>query len=164
VYRPIVRQVGGLILSRTTFFTCVEKWRSCGVKKKVKQSRYTPWRRLGGRELLLIHDLGTRWGEWSPSRPGRALPPGKGPPVPIVQEAGWAPEPVWTQRLEKKSFTLAGDRTPIVRSSMWTGVVILIVASVHISQPNRTVMSRNGTFCWSRGAAMRQHCSVHSAH
>jgi hypothetical protein len=35
-------------------------------------------------------------GEWSASRPGRALTPGKGPPVPIVQEAGWAPEPVWT--------------------------------------------------------------------
>jgi hypothetical protein len=51
---------------------------------------------LGGREvqLLLIHDLGTREGEWSESRPGRALPPGKGPPVPIGQEAGWAPEPV----------------------------------------------------------------------
>jgi hypothetical protein len=32
-------------------------------------------------------------GEWSASRPCRALPPGKGPPVPIVQEAGWAPEP-----------------------------------------------------------------------
>jgi hypothetical protein len=28
-------------------------------------------------------------GEWSASRPGRALPPGKGPPVPIVQEAEW---------------------------------------------------------------------------
>jgi hypothetical protein len=26
--------------------------------------------------------------------------------VPIVQEAGWAPEPVWTQRLEEKSFRL----------------------------------------------------------
>jgi hypothetical protein len=38
-------------------------------------------------------------GEWSASRPGRALPRGKGPPVPTVQEAGWAPEPVWTQRL-----------------------------------------------------------------
>jgi hypothetical protein len=51
---------------------------------------------LGGRgiQLLLIHDLGTTWGEWSASRPGRALPPGKGPPVPIVQDAGWAPEPV----------------------------------------------------------------------
>jgi hypothetical protein len=28
--------------------------------------------------------------EWSASRPGRALPPGKGPPVPIGEEAGWA--------------------------------------------------------------------------
>jgi hypothetical protein len=36
-------------------------------------------------------------GEWSVSRPGRASPPGKGPPVPIVQEAGCTPEPVWTQ-------------------------------------------------------------------
>jgi hypothetical protein len=37
------------------------------------------------------------------SRPRRALPPGKGPLVPIVQEAGWASEPIWTQRLEEKS-------------------------------------------------------------
>jgi hypothetical protein len=54
-------------------------------------------------------------GEWSESRLGRALSPGKGPPVPIVQEAGWAPEPVWTQRLEEKSS--AGDLTWIARSS-----------------------------------------------
>jgi hypothetical protein len=38
--------------------------------------------------------------------PGRALPPGKGLPVPIGQEAGWAPEPVWTQRIEEKIFPL----------------------------------------------------------
>jgi hypothetical protein len=56
-------------------------------------------------------------GEWSASRPGRAFTPGKGLPVPIVQEAGWAPEPVWTQRLEEKSSAPAGDRTPIARSS-----------------------------------------------
>jgi hypothetical protein len=37
-------------------------------------------------------------GEWSASSPGRALAPGKGPPVPIVQETGWTPEPVWIQR------------------------------------------------------------------
>jgi hypothetical protein len=43
-------------------------------------------------------------GEWSVSRPGSALPPEKGPPVPIVQEAGWASEPVRTQTLEKKIF------------------------------------------------------------
>jgi hypothetical protein len=45
-------------------------------------------------------------GEWSASCPGRALAPGKGPPVPIGQEAGRAPEPVWTQRLEEKSSCL----------------------------------------------------------
>jgi hypothetical protein len=49
--------------------------------------------------------------------PAALLPPGKEPPVPIVQEAGWAPEPVWTQRLKEKSFAPAGDRTSIVRSS-----------------------------------------------
>jgi hypothetical protein len=47
-------------------------------------------------------------GEWSTSRPGRALAPVKGPTVPIVQETGWAPEPVWTQKLEEKSFASAG--------------------------------------------------------
>ena len=33
-------------------------------------------------------------GEGSASRPGRSLPPKKDP-VPIVQEAGWAPGRVW---------------------------------------------------------------------
>jgi hypothetical protein len=40
--------------------------------------------------------------------PAELLPPGKGPPVLIVQEAGWAPEPVWTQRLKQKYFALPG--------------------------------------------------------
>jgi hypothetical protein len=56
-------------------------------------------------------------GEWSGSRPGHALLLGKGPPVPTGQEAAWAPEPVWTQKLEEKSFASAGDRTSIARSS-----------------------------------------------
>jgi hypothetical protein len=47
-------------------------------------------------------------GEWLASRPGRALPTEKGPLVPIVQEAGWTPELVWTQRIEEKSFALPG--------------------------------------------------------
>jgi hypothetical protein len=55
-------------------------------------------------------------GEWSASRPGHALPPGKEPPVPTVQEAGWAPDPVWTQRLEEKSSASVGDRNPAVQS------------------------------------------------
>jgi hypothetical protein len=55
-------------------------------------------------------------GEWSGSCPGCALHPAKGPPVPIVQEAGWTPEPVWTQRLEENSLASAGNRTPVVRA------------------------------------------------
>jgi hypothetical protein len=71
-------------------------------------SHHTPGRRFGGEEiqLLLILYLDTKWGEWSASRLVRVLAPGKGPPVPIGQEAGWAPEPVWIQRLEEKSFRL----------------------------------------------------------
>jgi hypothetical protein len=74
-------------------------------------------------QLLLIHDLGTRWGEWSESRLGRALPPGKGPPVPIVQEAGRAPEPVWTQRLEEKSYV----RFQVLTASMMFRVVFWVI-------------------------------------
>jgi hypothetical protein len=48
--------------------------------------------------------------------PGRALPPGKGPPVAIGQEAGWASEPVWMQRLEEKSSASVVDWTRVVQS------------------------------------------------
>jgi hypothetical protein len=34
--------------------------------------------------------------------PAMLLPLGKGPPVPIGQEAGWAPEPVWTRGTKLK--------------------------------------------------------------
>jgi hypothetical protein len=36
--------------------------------------------------------------------------------VPIGEEAGWASELVWTQRLEEKYFASAGNRTPVVQS------------------------------------------------
>jgi hypothetical protein len=86
---------------------------------KVKQSGYTPWRSFGGEEYssYSFSTSALDEGEWSESCPGRALPPVKGPPVPIVQEAEWAPEPVWTQKLEEKSFAPAGDRTLTARSS-----------------------------------------------
>ena len=47
-------------------------------------------------------------GEGSASRPGRSLPPGKDP-VPIVQEAGWAPRPAWTGA---ENFAPTGIRSP----------------------------------------------------
>jgi hypothetical protein len=46
-------------------------------------------------------------GGWSTSRPGRLYP--REIPVPIVQEAGWAPGPVWTGA---ENLTLTGIRSP----------------------------------------------------
>jgi hypothetical protein len=67
--------------------------------------------------ILIILDLGNRWGEWSASRTGRAFAPWKGPLLPIVQESGWAPEPVWSEKFLEKFFASAEDRTSIARSS-----------------------------------------------
>jgi hypothetical protein len=47
-------------------------------------------------------------GECSVSHTRCALPPGKGPLVSLVQEAGCSLQLVWTQRLEEKSFPLPG--------------------------------------------------------
>jgi hypothetical protein len=78
------------------------------LKLKLKQSHYTPWNAWGERRYssYSFSTSALDGGEWSASRPCRALAPGKGPPVPIVQEAWWAPQPVWTQRLQEKSFRL----------------------------------------------------------
>jgi hypothetical protein len=55
-------------------------------------------------------------GGWLASRPGSSLSPGNEPPVSIEQEAGWAPDLVWTQSLEEKFFASDGDRTPVFQS------------------------------------------------
>jgi hypothetical protein len=62
---------------------------------KVKQSHNSPMEAQGER-VYSSYSLKTSaldGGEWSASRPGRDLAPVKGPPVPTVQEAGWASEP-----------------------------------------------------------------------
>jgi hypothetical protein len=66
---------------------------------------------IPGLSTTLLHA-----GEWSASCPGRSLPAGEKKPVPIGQEAGWASELVWTQRLEEKSFASVGNRTPVTQS------------------------------------------------
>jgi hypothetical protein len=48
--------------------------------------------------------------------PAALYPRWKDPAVPIVQEAGRASEPVWTQRIVGKSFASAGDRDPVIQS------------------------------------------------
>jgi hypothetical protein len=67
---------------------------------------------LGTEKLLSFLTSPLEGGEWSASRPGHILPAGKEHPVTIVQEAGWAPEPVWAQRLEEKSSALCWRSKP----------------------------------------------------
>jgi hypothetical protein len=65
---------------------------------KAKQSRYTPRRRLGERRYSSYSFLSSALdGGVINVTPRPRFAPRKGPRVPIVQEAGWAPEPVWTQ-------------------------------------------------------------------
>jgi hypothetical protein len=58
-------------------------------------------------KLYSSFKLGTRWGGWSTPRPG-SFTPGKDT-VPIVQEAGWVPQPVWTG---VENFAPTGIRPP----------------------------------------------------
>ena len=65
--------------------------------KKVKWSCYRPGvAQTAGRGIaLLFHNRGTRRGWVVSSTPRPHFTSGKGP-VPILQEAGWTPGPVWT--------------------------------------------------------------------
>jgi len=67
------------------------------IKVTVKWSRYRPGvaQRVGRGIALLFHDRDTRRGWVVSSRPRPHFTPAKDP-VPILQEAGWAPGPVWT--------------------------------------------------------------------
>jgi len=79
--------------------------------KKVKWSRYRPGvsQTVGRGIALLFHDRGTRrgWVVSSTSRPH--FTPGKDP-VPILQEAGWAPGPVWTGGKSRPHLDWIRDR------------------------------------------------------
>jgi len=84
---------------------------------KVKASRYRPGvtQRVGRGIALLFHDRGTRRG-WVVSSTHRPhFTPGKHP-VPILQEAGWAPGPVWTGGKSRPHRDSISDRPACSRS------------------------------------------------
>jgi hypothetical protein len=78
-------------------------WLSASTKVKVKCTLVQALRLCIGRTAhtrnrgiaLLFHDHGTRRGWGVSVMPRPLFTPGKDP-VPMVQEAGWAPGPVWT--------------------------------------------------------------------
>jgi hypothetical protein len=57
------------------------------------------------------------------------------PLLPIVQEAGWASEPVWTQRLKEKSFASAGEFFGIALIFYSTNYYYLFLFSPFYSSP-----------------------------
>ena len=78
---------------------------------KVKWPRYRPdvAQRVGRGIALLLHDRGTRRGWVGSSTPRPHFTPGKDP-VPILQEAGWAPGPVWTGGKSRPHWDSIPDR------------------------------------------------------
>jgi len=81
------------------------------IKVKVRWSRYRPGvaQRVGRGIALLYHDRGTRRGWVVSSTPRPHCTPGKDP-VPILQEAGWAPGPVWTGGKSRPNRDLIPNR------------------------------------------------------
>jgi len=79
--------------------------------KNVKWSRYRPGvaQRVGRGIALLFHDRSTRRGWVVSSTPRPHFRPGKDP-VPIFQEAGWAPGPVWTSGKSRPHRNSIPDR------------------------------------------------------
>ena len=85
--------------------------------KKVKWSRYRPGvaQRVGRGIALLFHDRGTRRWWVVSSTPWSHLTPGKDP-VPILQEAGWAPGPVWTGGKSRPHWDSIPNRPALCQS------------------------------------------------
>jgi hypothetical protein len=69
---------------------------------------------------LLFFNLGTRWG-WVVNATPRPLYPRERDPVPIVQDAGWAPGPVWKGA---KNLVPIGIRSPDRPACRYTGYTI----------------------------------------
>jgi len=85
------------------------------LKVKVKWSRYRPGvaQRMGRGIALLFHDRGTRRGWVVSSTPRPHFTSGKDP-VSILQEAGWAPGPVWTDGKSRPHRDSIPDLQPVV--------------------------------------------------
>ena len=87
------------------------------IVNKVKWSRYRHGvaQRVGRDIALLLHDRGTRRGWVVSSTPRPHFTPGKDP-VPILQEAGWAPEPVCTGGKSRPNRDSIPDRPARIQS------------------------------------------------
>jgi hypothetical protein len=73
--------------------------------------------KLYSRVQILLHDP-------------TALPPGKDPPVPTEQEAGWTPGPVWTLSRKENYLVPAGNPTPEIQPAVPATPIIFRIIPV----------------------------------
>ena len=110
------------------------------IKGNVKCSRYRPGvaQRVGRGIALLFHDRGTRRGWVVSSTPRPHVTSGKDQ-VPILQEAGWAPGPVWTGGKSRPHRDSIPDRpafSPVTITNELPGPqqdIVINCVSLHIS-------------------------------
>jgi len=102
-------------------------------KLKVKWSCYRPGvaQRVGRSIALLFHDCGTRRGWVVSSTPWPNFTLGK-EPVPILQEVGWAPGPVWTGRKSRPHRDSILDRPARTQSLYWLSYPARKLSAVHV--------------------------------
>ena len=92
--------------------------------------------RVGRSIALLFHGRGTRRGWVVSSTPRPHFTPGKDP-VPVVQEAGWAPGPVWMDRKSRPHQDSIPDRPAHSQcSNIHHSVIsVLLLAWLYYSWP-----------------------------
>jgi hypothetical protein len=117
------------------------KPRNHGGPLKVKWPSYRPGvaQRVGRDIALLFHDLGTRRGWVINVTPRPYFTPGKDP-LPIVQEAGWAPGSVWT---DAENLTPTGIRSPDRPARAFKEVFLKRLCRPHL------IWKREGRSKWS---------------
>jgi len=103
--------------TRHTSILCNSNSSAYKWKVNIKWTRYRSGvaQRVGRCIALLFHDRGTRRGWVVSSTPRTHFTPGKDP-VLILQEAGWAPGPVWTGGKSRPHRNSIPDRS--ARSSV----------------------------------------------
>ena len=110
---------------------------------KLKWPRYSPGvaQRVGRGIALLFHDRSTRRGWVVSSTPRPHITPEKDP-VPILQEAGWVPRPVWTGGKSHphrdsipNTFDSISDnlRTTVPSMACWLAIFVIKRLKMNIS-------------------------------
>ena len=117
--------------------------------KKVKLSRYRPGvaQSVGRGIALLFHDRGTRRGWVVSSTPRPHFTPGKDP-VHILQEAGWAPGPVWTGGKSRSHRDSTPDRPARSQSLYRLWYVAELLLELEIFQTKVVRKIKSHILCW----------------